>query len=251
MTSKLHDFKQQSGFTIVELLVATAVLSTILLIVTISIVGIGNLYYKGFNQARIQSNVRTLTDELALKLQLFDGTRFSNLAVPASPPAAVADTIIHTTCIGSTRYSYIINTQMGTTLNLGGNRDVKHVLWRDNIGTGSCTVLTGFWYTDTPSAGGTELIAPHSRLSTFAVQLVSAGQYKVSVGVAYGDGDLLCNNGSAYPGDCAAQTDDTDAAHTTALTHPAKPEDIVCRSRIGTQFCATSALQTTVVKRLN
>lgn len=251
MISKPHSLKQQRGFTIVELLVATAVLSTILLIVTISIVGIGNLYYKGFNQARIQSSVRTLTDELALKLQLFDGTRFSNLAVPIAPPASVADTIIHTTCIGSTRYSYILNTQMGTTLNLGGNKDVKHVLWRDSIGTGSCAVLTSFWYSNTPSAGGTELVAPHSRLSTFAVQPMAPGQYKISIGVAYGDGDLLCNNGSAYPDDCAAEAGDTDAAHRTALTHPAKPQDIVCRSHIGTQFCATSALQTTVVKRLN
>ena len=64
---------KQAGFTIVELMIATAILSTILLLVTTMMINIGNLYYKGVNQARVQDGVRTLADDVGeLVVSLLD-----------------------------------------------------------------------------------------------------------------------------------------------------------------------------------
>jgi prepilin-type N-terminal cleavage/methylation domain-containing protein len=252
MTYKLRRLNGQSGFTIVELLVATAVLSVILMIVTVVMVGIGNLYYRGINQARIQSNVRSLTDEISQKLQLSDGSSFT---VKNPDPSVPGYHIAHALCIGTTRYNYVLNEQIGSADPVSGS-PVKHVLWRDTIAVDGCSVLDNFWKEDIPQVGGadddgSELIAPHSRLSSFDVAQASSNQpYHVSIGVAFGDGDLLCNH--LVPGDCDANTDEIESGgvHHTALNTAHRPYDIICRSRKGDQFCATSALQTTVVQRL-
>ncbi len=62
----------QKGFTIIELMIATAVLSTILVMVTVVMVNIGSLYYKGINQARVQDDVRSIADEIIKNIQLND-----------------------------------------------------------------------------------------------------------------------------------------------------------------------------------
>jgi prepilin-type N-terminal cleavage/methylation domain-containing protein len=237
MTYKPRKLNQETGFTIVELLVATAVLSVVLTLVTVVIVGIGNLYYKGVNTARVQDNVRSLTDEISQKLQLQDGKSFSfNSPVPPN--------IVYTMCVGTTRYNFVLNRQMGTP-------GVEHVLWRDNVPIGSCTVDNSFW-SNASLTGGTELIAPRSRLTSFKVVQQSSSFYIISIGVAYGDGDLLCNLtvGSGAGSDCSLATDETDVAHAAALTTIANPSDIVCRSHHGNEYCATASLETTVIKRL-
>src|SRR5665213_2550121 len=62
----------RKAFTIIELMIATSVLSIILLLVTTMMISIGNLYYKGINQARVQDDVRTISDDLSSHLQLSD-----------------------------------------------------------------------------------------------------------------------------------------------------------------------------------
>jgi prepilin-type N-terminal cleavage/methylation domain-containing protein len=250
MTSKLRQLNQK-GFTIVELLVATAVLSVILLIVTMVMVGIGNLYYKGVNQARVQDNVRSLTDEISQALQLDDGTTFAK-------QRPVAPQVVGRVCINNVRYSYVLNKQIGST-DVETGDTVQHVLWRDKVTAGTCSLLTDFWKNDPNTIAGhgtdgVELIAPHSRLTSFDVDRADADSpYVIKIGVAYGDGDLLCNE--SVVGDCDSTEDETLPAHATHHTnlqidYTHSPYEIICRGHLGDQFCATSALQTTVIKRL-
>lgn len=234
---KRRDISGQHGFTIIELMIATTVLSVILLMVTFVMVGIGNLYYKGFNQARVQDNVRTVTDELAQKLQLSDGKSFF----------AASSINTQAYCIGTTRYSYALNQQIGST--------TQHVLWRDTMKNTSCTVADNFLNTASPADGqtvadsGSELVTPRSRLTNFLItQANLASPYVITVGVAYGDDDLLCNLTAGD--DCTKSTDNSDPAHRAALNGSHGPYDISCRGHVGQQFCAVGALQTTVVKRL-
>lgn len=245
------------GFTIVELLIATTILSTILLIVTVVMVGIGNLYFKGVNQARVQGTVRDTTDEITQKLQLNDGSTFNPIVPTSADPVGAV-------CIGSTRYSYVLNKQIGAKDPITHD-DIKHVLWRDTVSTGSCTRFSAFWTADNPNdtsvpghgTDGVEVIPPHSRLSIFSItRATDQSPYIIKIGIAYGDGDLLCN--STIANEC--NTDEAESDSGAGLTHqnnlqsasnPAADPDIInCRGRIGGQFCATSGLQTRVVKRL-
>jgi prepilin-type N-terminal cleavage/methylation domain-containing protein len=221
----------QSGFTIIELMIATAILSTILVIVTVVMISIGSLYYKGINEAQVQDNTRNISIELSEHLQLSDGFTTDLGVNPAIPRAY---------CIGTTRYTYIDGIQ------LGKSATYKHVLWRDTVVAGGACPAAGPGAADLtnaqPSPGGTELMPPLSRLTAFTV--TGASPYTVSVGIAYGDDDLLCDNGT--PGDCAPT-----APVSINLWNPNPPHGtVLCKGQKGDQYCATATLTTTVVRRL-
>jgi prepilin-type N-terminal cleavage/methylation domain-containing protein len=235
--------RSQQGFTIVELMIATAVLSTMLVAVSVIMINIGNLYYKGVNQAKVQQASRDITAEIADSLQLSVQT-----------PRAAADptTGAQAICIGTTRYTYIVGAQIGKPLH-GGSTAFKHVLWRDTIRSAD-TCLTANLTSDDPSihsdgvsgtddaSDGTELMIPHSRLINFSVSpLVSP--YSIKVGVAYGDDELLCSPTKA--GTCNRATAMGDASDY-------QRGDLICKGAIthGDQFCSTSSVSTTAVQRL-
>lgn len=228
--------KHQQGFTIVELMIATTVFSVILLLVTIMIISIGRLYTKGIDQTRVQDNVRSIVDEISQQVQLTSQTS-PPVVLPAIPPAAG----VHTYCIGNNRYTYILNTQIGTNA-----AQSQHVLWRDtNLTPSSCTPIAVL-NTPNPSTGlnGVELMAPNSRLTSFSIAgppTMPQGLYNISVAVAFGDDDLLCDSGT--PGDCGSTTPST---HLTSPTGP-----IICKGQTGEQFCATANAKITIAERLN
>ena len=205
----------RKGFTIVELMIATTVLSVILVIVTVTMISIGNLYYKGINTARIQDNVRNTTDEISQQLQLSVLPPETPLVNPVGVTAGALSANIYAYCIGTTRYSYILNQQIGsdTTKN-----QVPHVLWRDSTPAGGCTQNYGLL--NAALTGGAELVAPNSRLTNFSVSLSSP--YSLTISEAYGDSDLL---------------------HLAGI-------NTTCNGLTGDQFCSTAFLTTIVVQRI-
>src|SRR5665213_548059 len=180
MTHSHRTKLNQKAFTIVELMIATTILSVILVMATVTMINIGNLYYKGINQARVQDSVRNNTDEVSQQLQL-------SVLPPETPlvnPVPAGDGIhqIYAYCIGATRYSYIKNSQIGSD---ASKHQVAHVLWRDAAPPSGCTQNTGLL--NISLTGGTELIAPNSRLTGFTISLASP--YSLSISEAYGDDD--------------------------------------------------------------
>lgn len=218
MIKAKYTVHEQKGFTIVELMIGTAVLSTILVLATVTMAGIGRLYYKGINQAKIQNAVRTIANDVVQNIQVG-----SDVVVgPVSGSGASAQMKAY--CIGKIRYSYIPGVKMGDT---DGGITYQHVFWRDTISSGCSPANLA---QGDPSSGyggvkGTELMSPNSRLTRFTISLTSQGTYGVDVAAAYGDGDLL-----------------------DLTTNPNNP---TCRGDIGDQFCATASLQTKAVRRLD
>lgn len=243
-----RETNKQAGFTIIELMIATAVLSTILLLVTIVMISIGNLYYKGINQSRVQDDVRSIADDVSQNLQLSDGA------------TTATNGTTHAYCIGANRYTFVYFQQISSTPAAGQSR---HVLWRDaNPTPGSCSLAAPYTVNlnlATPSAGGTELIAPNSRLTSFCISGSVTGScnpdkspYDIQVGVIYGDSDLICDSGYTTPADCAVKTGES--AHMASIIAGAgatKPVgEILCKGGTDQQFCAKSLLETTVAQRL-
>jgi prepilin-type N-terminal cleavage/methylation domain-containing protein len=185
------------GFTIVELMIATTVLSVLLLLATAIMTSIGGLYTKGIHQSDVQDAARTIVDDVTQNAQLSNGV-----------PSVVGPTAgVSAYCIGSTRYSFVIGQQV---------TDATHGLWRDTV-SGGCTPA------DFANLGsGVEMVPAHSRLTSFSIS--STSPYAITVGVAYGDDDLF-----------------TDPSH----------GNYTCKGSAGDQFCATSALTTTVVPRIH
>lgn len=233
--------RSQRGFTIIELMIATAVLSTMLIAISVIMINIGNLYYKGLNQAKVQQAARDITAELADSLQLS--------ALPPRPALPSGGASAY--CIGTTRYTYVIGVQIGTPLHASGGSIFKHVLWRDTIHSAD-TCLPANLASDNPSihsdgggtdaSDGTELMVPRSRLINFSISSV-VSPYSIKVGVAYGDDDLLCSPSVA-----------ASCSKAPAMTAPADylHGDLHCKGTIthGDQFCSTSNVSTTAVERL-
>jgi len=222
----------QAGFTIVELMIATAVLSTILLLVTIVMISIGNLYYKGLSQSRIQNNARSIAEELSQRIELTT----NQLPVEVTSSTAPTDGE-KAVCFGDIRYSYVLYKQIGTA--------TKHVLWRDETASGCNPVPLNV---DKPSAGGTELITAHSRLT--ALDISVSEPTTITVGVAYGDDDLLCDDGALTPQvDCNFVGVSN---HMTLVMNNSQPlvGKFKCKGKIGDQFCATSQLRIIASRRL-
>jgi len=206
--NKLNNSRER-GFTIVELMIATAVLSTLLVVVSIMMANIGKLYYKGITQAKMQDNTRSVIDEVADRLQL------NNSSPPVIPDSGVGG--VKSYCVGTTRYTYVENIRITDDPPPPPAPSFKHVLWRDTVPVGTCGVadLT----IPTPSVNGSELLTTKSRITQFTITPTSP--FTVTLGLAYGDDDQLSGSGL----------------------------NTRCISQSGNQFCATSTLSTQVLQR--
>jgi prepilin-type N-terminal cleavage/methylation domain-containing protein len=225
-----HKGTNQRGFTLVELMIATTVFSLVLLIASSAIVQIGRLYYKGIITVNTQETTRSIVEDISGALQLTKD-KFVQSTVAFVPTVATPFTT-EAVCIGSSRYTYQIDRKVDDTN--------KHALWLDDIGSGACVPvnLSG------PLVNGRELLGANMRLLRFDVTPPAAGTtvYKVSVRVAFGDNDLL----STY------DNTGTTRVEAPAITTKANEANGVCKSGVaGSHFCAVSALDSSVINRLN
>lgn len=208
----------EAGFTIIELLIATTVLTLILLLSTVMITSIGTLYYKGVTLSQTQDSTRSIADQVVQDIQLSSG-------VVSTGTTTVGSTTLSALCLGTVRYSYVLDRQIGTDGTAPANQ-IKHVLWRDTVSSGAACTPADIMQDPVPSTvNGTELVGNKSRLTGFsAAQSASnTSLYTVAIGVAFGDNDLLQGSGLATR----------------------------CNSGSANQFCAVSTLSTAAIQRFS
>jgi prepilin-type N-terminal cleavage/methylation domain-containing protein len=206
----------QKGFTLVELMIATTVFSTVLLLATTGIINIGKLYYKGISTARTQDTARLVINEVSRSVQL---TKKELKSGSSGQYQAI--------CMGKDRYTYSIDVKVA---------DGNHALWYDEIAEGvPCAPASNF----NPAVNnGRELLGSNMRLIDFSINENPADRTRVEikVGVAYGDSDLLTHcspDDSENPGPCGGDS-----------------RNAQCRStNSGGSFCAVSTLETFVKRR--
>lgn len=199
------------GFTVVELMVATAVFGVVLLIVTVAILQFSRVYYKGVTESNTQDTARTVVDGISQAIQ-FNGGVITN--TPASPSSGTS----YAFCVGGQQYSYTTGIQLSDSPNSDQSPHVLVVNEASGCATASPQNVRS------SSVAGRELLAPNMRLARMEVNNVSGTNlYKISVRVVYGDDDMLNNPNS---------------------------KDASCKTQTGTQFCAVSDITTVVTKRV-
>lgn len=212
---------RKSGFTIIELMVATVVFSIVLLLVTTGILQISRVYYKGLTESTTQNTARNVIDTITQAIQ-FSGTEVT--VTPGSDPGTD-----YAFCVGNKQYSYRLGTQVMD--NPSGSDQAWHALVERTM-NGACNGA------EPQSLGnqnvvGRDLVGKRMRLAKLAVEDLGQSRYRVTVRVVYGDADLLRSPSSP--------------SGTTGAMQP----DATCQSvRAGTQFCASSEFSTVVVKRV-
>ncbi len=210
------------GFTVVELLVALAVFSVVLLVVTVGIMQVSRLYYEGVTEASTQATARNIIDNISQALQFDGGT-------PTSTPPVIVPGTSYAFCVNNQQYSYRPGYQLVD--NAPGAHQTSHALVVQTLS--GCAAAPA----QNLSAGGVtgrELLSPNMRLAELTVTKLSTpstiNMYKVHVRVVYGDFDLLQSpSGSVY----------ADAA-----------PDAVCKGVTGRQFCSVADLTTIVTSRV-
>lgn len=204
--------KQNSkGFTVVELLVATAVFGVILLVVSIAILQFTRVYYKGVTENQTQGAARAIIDQISQNIQ------FSGGAVTTTTAGGDAF------CVSDNQFVYVLGKQV-VDASPSGAQTYHALVTRELAG---CAGNPSRPPMNTASTSGKDLIPPKMRLARMEVSNVGgvgSGMYKVRVKVVYGDDDLLNNP-------------------TTV--------DAACKTKQpGYQFCAVSDITTVVTKRL-
>ncbi len=187
MSNKLNN----TGFTIVELLIATAIFSVILLGSTFALIQVSRMYYKGVVSARTQEVARNVIDEISRPLQ------FQGASLRIDPvPTAINGWDVITKCVGNQRLTYAVGMRADPSLPSGtvvGDR-IKHALWKDTLETQFPCVAVDLRQTN-PSSGtkgtnGKDMLSDRMRLSRLDVDY-SNGIWSTDVSVMYGDRDVM------------------------------------------------------------
>lgn len=209
--------RNASGFTIVELMIATMVFSIILTVVTMGVISFSNRYYKGVHASATQSAARNITDTITQAIQFGSAT-----VTPTSSTTSFF-------CAGGSVFLYDTSGAMFT--NSVGQRGVY------------VTPKTGDVCADQPLSGGRQLLGSRMRITSLSVSPLSgvANMYQVNVVVAYGEDNVLC--APSLPQQCLA------SANYTAPSFINRP-DVACKAGSGNQYCAVSRLQASVQKRV-
>lgn len=218
--------QRQAGFTIVELLVATAIFSTIMLVMMVAILQFSRAYYRGITNSTTQTTARAIVDEVSQAIQ-FSGSDVMTLA--------------NTVCVGTSQYDSKPYAQLDGS-------SATHGLYATPR-NGTCTAKPNFVTGSAdPKQNSRELLGPNMRLVKFNVQPASAQVYTINVKIANGDDDLLCNpgaSGSDGKNDCNSGLNDNN--HKSLI----KNGNIKCRPITGSQFCSVVELNVSVQKRIN
>jgi prepilin-type N-terminal cleavage/methylation domain-containing protein len=176
MIKKLKKTGQdQQGFTIVELLVSSLIFSLILLVVTVGIIQISRVYYKGITESTTQNTARSIVDTVSQAIQ-FNGGAVSTTLSPA--PGTWSSF-----CVGSQQFSYRLGYQLVEGAP-SGNQTNKALLQ---------TPLAGCSGNPAAATTGRELLGTKMRISKLTVASAGTNMYRVSIRIAYGDDDLLDN----------------------------------------------------------
>lgn len=214
--NRRQSYGKQSGFTIVELMIATMVFSVILTVITMGVISFSNRYYKGVHASTVQNTTRAIMDNIT------QGIQFGTATVTPSSGNNFF-------CAGGSVFMFDANGVMFT--GSSGQRGVY------------VTPKTIDPCQNQPMTGGRQLLGNRMRVTFLSVSKLPGfrDMYQVRLAVAYGDDDVLC--APSLPQGCLVTASYTS---TNFINRP----DVACKPGNGSQYCAVSRLTANVEKRV-
>jgi len=210
----------QQGFTILELLISTAVFSVVLLLCSTAIIQVGRMYYKGVIANRTQNASRNVVEDVSQAVQLGSAAGSSFFDTGTQNYGGVT---IRSYCLGEILYSYA---PAGTALGTGAGR-IRHVLWKDKPGINAVCTPLNLTQANPGGVSGQEMLGDAMRVVQFLVNDETINLYSIRLTVAYGgDNDVFKLMGGI-------------------------PDYNICASSsAGGQYCSVSIINTSAAKRL-
>ena len=211
---------EQQGVTIVELMIATAVFSVVLLIIIYAFMFVTDDYVKGYIQSFTQATARSIEQQVATDIELSNGY----IGPTQSTRRAQGY------CIADHRYSFALNKEYT------GSPSHRNGLLVDTP-NGGCTSSTFPLpvLTSSVSQNSQELLDKNMALTCFCISPLNMSNrlYKIEIEVAYGS--------PPYNGNCSSGSSCSTSVLTTGSCPPLS---------LGGNFCAYSTLQADVQQRI-
>ncbi len=161
--------KKNNGFTIIELMIATTVFATILMVCMTGIILLGKNYYKGIIMSRTQNTARSVMDTITQSIQYSSASPIPLVAgAPGTGTVVSAGDASGVFCVGKKRFTY--NKGINATTAAGA-------LIMDELPlNGNCTASTT----------GKELLSQNMRLQEFQI-LKNGENYDIHLVIMSGD----------------------------------------------------------------
>ncbi len=224
----------ETGFTIIELLIATAIFTVILIITTTSIIGISQTYVKGSVENQTQQSARSILSSISQDIEFNNATNIniSDFSSPASSDERYF-------CIGNDVYVFKINKYLSFSHTGSEYSNIGLIRYASNSCPTAATLPTSL---STMPQGYTELLANHERIGQLNIKQININNfhaYTISLEIGYGSNSLLgISSSSPY------YNDSTIPSASTTIPYQ-------CQSGLDSSFCAVSILTTTVAPRIN
>jgi prepilin-type N-terminal cleavage/methylation domain-containing protein len=163
--------RTQSGFTIIELMIATLVFSVILVLITTGVLYFTRSYYAGLNRINTQNTARAIVSDISQSIQ-FTGTAI----------ATTDDTGASYFCAGGKIYVF----KPGVQYQGGAATAANPGLYVVPQSSGCASLAS---YTNAP--GQQQLLGKGMRIAGLTVTKTGAQLYSINLTLLYGDDDLL------------------------------------------------------------
>lgn len=150
----------QNGFTLIELMIATTVFSTVLLIATISIIFVSKTY------ARSQIVIKTQNNAQAALLNISNAIKFNK-----TNSINITNISSGYFCVGNNVYTFSINSLVGTDNPAG--------------------LFESFSSTCVPNFSGIQMLSNNERLGGLDVTSTVGGGFQVTMTIDYGSNQVL------------------------------------------------------------
>ena len=208
---KYRKISNDSGFTIIELMIATAVFSLILVVITFSVIKFTNSYYKSSYQSATQSSTRNIVEAVTSAVQFGKSTISAGNSADAA--AAGSNQFF---CAGGYVFVY-------KKFDMYQKGDVG--MYSQPMGSTDCATSATL-----SSADRVQYMGERMRI-TYLSFLPNGGGAQISVKLAYGD-DLspsLFTDGGEGVG---------------------RGKNVQCRPEMGNEYCAVSSMSATATSRV-
>jgi prepilin-type N-terminal cleavage/methylation domain-containing protein len=213
-----------TGFTILELLIASSVFAVIMLVVAVGVIRFTNEYYGGVTSSKTQEVARAIMAAVSQSIQF--GKKVNNLSASGSVQGVCIDNTLYAFSVGQQIIDSPSSPQVSKHQGYHGLVTFEGNDCSGGIPSNIATSLGSPGASALP-AGARELLGQHMRISALTVS-GSGSLYTIHVRVIYGDDDLLSPTPPPVPAWATEK----------------------CGSQAGSQFCAVSDLTTTVERRL-
>lgn len=200
-----------SGFTILEMLIATVVFSLILLVLVATVTQVTNEYYRGLTVSQTQEIARDVINTISQAIQF--STAGSIDTVDSSTVLAGNE---NSFCIGTQYFDYFLDVEQGTGATENQNAFSTKYVSTCQENQGSATI---------------NLLGDNMRITEIKLSQVpgTTDLYSITVQLAYGSSSAFTNSPTHNISDGKG--------------------DAQCAPDVAVQFCAVSTLSTTIQRR--